>query len=358
MELALAARHVSLSVSVKEASGVSEARRLATKLAEALEFGEADVGRVAQVVTEAATNIVQHAERGELLLRSNSVEAQASLEILALDQGPGIANVAHAQRDGFSTSGSSGLGLGAIARLSTFFEISSARGKGTALLARICRAAPIRPMEPGPPGSSDSDKTPSGLEWGAVCVPKRDEKACGDAWAVMAGPGRTTVLIVDGLGHGLAASTAAQQALRAFREHAGEGPESNLKALHEALRQTRGAVAGVAEIDWRRREVRYAGAGNIAGMLGPLKGRASNLVSHNGTLGEKVAHFQEFTYTWPEHGLLVLWSDGLSGQWDLEPYPGLKRKDPSLIAGVLYRDFASRKDDVVVLVGREGGGPA
>ncbi len=319
---------------------MAEARRYALKLAEALQFSESDIGRVALVVTEAATNIVQHAGRGEILLRPFALDAPAGLEVLALDKGPGMANVAEALRDGFSTGGSSGQGLGAIARLSTCFEISSAPGKGTALLARI---GPVRPKRPAEPG----------LEWGAVCVPMRDEEVCGDAWAVTAGHARNTILIVDGLGHGLHAFDAANEALRTFWEHAKERPASILNALHQTLRATRGAVAGVAEIDWDTRELRWAGAGNIAGTLVPVEGKGSSLVSHSGTVGQNITRFQEFTHPWPDAGLLILHSDGLSSRWALEPYPGLSRKDPSLIAGVLYRDFASRQDDVVVLVGRE-----
>ena len=333
------ARHVSVSVPVEATSSVGEARRLAMNLAEALQFSQSDIGRVALVVTEAATNIVQHAGRGEILLHPLAFEAPASLEVLALDKGPGMANVAEALRDGFSTGGSSGVGLGTIARLSTCFEISSAPGKGTALFARMGPVQSKRPAER--------------LEWGVVCVPKLDEEVCGDAWSVMAGHGRNTVLIVDGLGHGLHAFDAAQEALRAFWEHPGERPESILNALHVALKTTRGAVAAVSEVDWEKREFRYAGAGNIAGTLVPTEGKPSNLVSHSGTLGQSVTRFQEFTYSWPDGGLLILHSDGLSSRWELEPYPGLTRKNPSLIAGVLYRDFASRQDDVVILVGRE-----
>ncbi len=319
---------------------MADERRFALKLAEALQFNESGSGRVALVVTEAATNIVQHAGRGEILLRPFAREAPASLEVLALDKGPGITNVAEALRDGFSTGGSSGHGLGAIARLSTCFEISSAPGKGTALLARIGRVKPKRPAKPG-------------LEWGVVCVPKRDEEVCGDAWAVTAGHVRNTILVVDGLGHGLQAFEAANEALRAFWQHAGERPASILNALHENLRATRGVVAGVAEIDWDARELRWAGAGNIAGTLVPVEGKASSLVSHSGTVGQNVTRCQEFTHRWPDEGLVIFHSDGLSRRWELESYPGLTRKDPSLIAGVLYRDFASRVDDVVVLVGRE-----
>ncbi len=340
MDLILPARHLSISIPIEESSGVAQARQFAAGLAKALQFNEADTGRVALIVTEAGTNIVQHAGRGEILLRPFALEAPASLEVLALDKGPGLANVAEAMRDGFSTGGSSGKGLGAIARIATFFDISSAPGKGTALLARIGRVKPKSPAEPG-------------LEWGVVCVPKLGEEVCGDAWAVTAGPVRNTVLIVDGLGHGPHAFDAANTALRAFRAHARERPESILHTLHASLRKTRGAVAGVAELDWGKRELRWAGAGNIAGNLVPVEGKASSLVSHSGTVGQTITRFKEYTHPWPAGGLLVLHSDGLSNRWTMDPYPGLTRKDPSLIAGVLYRDFANRRDDVVVLVGRE-----
>jgi anti-sigma regulatory factor (Ser/Thr protein kinase) len=340
MDVTLPADHVSISLPIEEKSGVGEARRRAMKLAEALQFSESDIGRVALVVTEAANNIVQYAGRGEILLRPIALKAPASLEILALDRGPAITNIGEALLDGYSTGGSAGLGLGAIARLSTYFEISSTVGKGTALLSRIGGTRPSEPMQPG-------------LEWGAVCVPKREEEVCGDAWAVATGHGRNAVVVVDGLGHGPLAFVAAKEGLLAFREHASERPESILQAMHQQLRATRGAVAAVAEIDWVRRELRYAGVGNIAGALEPVEGKASSLVSRAGIVGHSARHVREFTYPWWDHGLLILHSDGLSSHWALEPYPGLTRKDPSLIAGVLYRDFARRLDDVVVLVARE-----
>ena len=137
MGITLPAPHVSISIPIEEASGVAQARRIAIKLAEALHLNESEIGRVALVVTEAGTNIVQHAGRGEILLRRFARAEPASLEILALDKGPGMVNVAEAMRDGFSTGGSSGKGLGAIARLSTSYQITSTPGKGTALLARI-----------------------------------------------------------------------------------------------------------------------------------------------------------------------------------------------------------------------------
>ena len=77
------------------------------------------------------------------------------------------------------------------------------------------------------------------------------------------------------------------------------------------------------------------------------------MVSHNGTVGHEVRKIQEFVYQWPKGGILVMHSDGLGTQWRLDRYAGLAVKHPSLIAGVLYRDFNRGRDDVTVLVARE-----
>ena len=343
MGVTVPASHMSSSVSVLEMSGVGEARRFAIALAEAHGLSEQATGRVALIVTEAASNTVQHGGGGEILLRAWASGSPAGcIEVLALDRGPGMANVTACMRDGFSTGGSRGVGLGAIGRLSTTFDVFSVPGKGTALLA--CVGDRSTRSAPGP-----------GLEWGAVCVAKREEVVSGDAWAVQERPGVSTVLVVDGLGHGPPAFDAAQKALQTFEHDEETGPERLLRRLDVDLRGTRGAAIGVAELDWSSRTLRFAGVGNIAGTLLSPGARSRSLVSHNGTAGQTIERVQEFGCPWPEGGLLVVHSDGLSSQWELDAYPGLSPRAPSLIAGVLYRDFVRRRDDVVVIVARERG---
>ena len=124
-----------------------------------------------------------------------------------------------------------------------------------------------------------------------------------------------------------------------------------IEAAHTALRHTRGAAVAVAEVDISHQMVRFAGVGNIAGVI--LSSRGSrNMVSHNGTVGHRVRKIQEFTYPWPEGALLVIHSDGLATRWSFDRYPGLTSRHPSLIAGVLYRDYSRRRDDVTVVVAR------
>ena len=76
------------------------------------------------------------------------------------------------------------------------------------------------------------------------------------------------------------------------------------------------------------------------------------MVCLNGTLGHAMKAARPFSYDAPGDVILVLASDGLGTNWSLDAYPGLQQRHPSLIAGVLYRDFARGRDDVTVLVAK------
>ncbi|HEY5062382.1 MAG TPA: ATP-binding protein, partial [Gemmatimonadaceae bacterium] len=108
-------------------SQIGAARRSAVSLGNAHGLDAEAVGRLAIVVTEAATNILRHARRGTIVLRGLTAGATPAIEMLALDKGPGIPDVTRAMRDGYSTSGTAGVGLGAMQRLSQLFELHSQR---------------------------------------------------------------------------------------------------------------------------------------------------------------------------------------------------------------------------------------
>jgi hypothetical protein len=76
------------------------------------------------------------------------------------------------------------------------------------------------------------------------------------------------------------------------------------------------------------------------------------MVSYPGIVGHEVRKIQEFTYPWSQDMPLIMHSDGLATHWNLDQYPGLTARRPSLIAGVLYRDFARGRDDVTVVVAK------
>lgn len=311
---------------------------MAMAIAARLGFRETERGKVGIVVTEVANNLVQHTHGGTLLLRAIEHYPTVGIEILALDKGPGMVDVDECLHDGFSTAGTSGNGLGAIRRLSNVFDIYSIPNQGTALLAHIWAAPELHPHQVT-------------LEIGVVCLPKPGEDVSGDAWACQSDSHRILLLVADGLGHGPAAASASSEAVRTFQAHYDRSPYAIVEAAHAALKPTRGAALAIAEIDIEQHSVRFAGIGNISASIFSFT-EHHNLVSHNGTIGHELRKIQEFSYPWYPNGLLIMHSDGLGTQWRLDRYPSLSQKHPSLIAGVLYRDFNRERDDVTVLVAK------
>jgi anti-sigma regulatory factor (Ser/Thr protein kinase) len=326
--------HPQLRFEIHEGSQVFEARRGTGELAQRLGFTQLELGEVALAVTEAATNLVKHARHGELLVRALEHSSIAGLELLALDSGPGMHNVSQSLRDGVSTAGSPGTGLGALSRIADEFDIYSLPGKGTVLRLAMWRGK-------APP-------TPE-VEVGAVCQPKSGEEVSGDDWGLARRPRKYTFALADGLGHGPDAHKAARVAIETLHRHPGVSPATLLENIHAAARATRGAAVAVCELDQEQRLCRFAGVGNIAGTV-IVDTLVRHLVSHKGTVGHSVRKIQEFAVPWPQNAMLVMHSDGLSTQWDLEAYPGLSARHPSVIAAVLYRDFSRHRDDATVLV--------
>ena len=327
------------AIAVRDETQVAEARRAAANLAKRMGFGEEDAGRVAIVATELATNVIKHGSGGELLVGAYDDRSGTGIECLALDKGPGMADVQASLRDGHSTAGSAGTGLGAVVRGSHVLDIYSRPGSGTAILARLRQGRPSR-----------SGPSPEPVS-GAVNVPKAGEDASGDKWCVRAHATGFKLMVADGLGHGPAAAEAAHAAARVFLAERASAPAEILNRMHLALRPTRGAAVAVADVDTAAGNVAFAGVGNIAGVL-VADGAARRMVSHNGTVGHVARRVQEFAYPFKGPPLVVLCSDGLGTGWSLDAYPGLAHRHPALVAGVLYRDFNRGRDDVTVLVAR------
>jgi anti-sigma regulatory factor (Ser/Thr protein kinase) len=334
---------------VEDASGVGEPRRAATAIAQGLGFSESRAGQAALVVSELATNLAKHARRGEMLLRrirrDDADGDPDGLEILAVDAGPGLADVAASRRDGYSTTGTLGHGLGAIERLADFVEIYT-QPSGTVVLARLARErAPARVRQPP-------------YEIGAIQVSHPGEQICGDDWDWRLRDTRLSILMADGLGHGLPAHEAAREATAVYRRCHDEPPKQVLAQVHSALRGTRGAAVSMLAIDLENNLARYSGLGNITATVLPLSGGRQTLMSQNGTAGHTAPTIQEHAYPIPSKSMVILYSDGLGSQWDLAAYPGLRMRHPSIIAGVLYRDFSRRRDDVTVAVAKSREGTA
>lgn len=321
------------AIQVHDPTDAANARRRINSLAARLAYDETRTGQLAIVVTELAQNILRHGGGGEIIAQRDP-QIPSGVEILALDRGPGMADVQACLRDGFSTGGTSGNGLGAVCRLAREVAFHTAPSAGTAVLVRMGGAPDLRPAR----------------TTAALCVPKSGETVCGDGAAMVnRADGSVGIMLADGLGHGPQAAAASDQAVKLFQKQQDGTPTTVLAALHAGLRATRGAAVAVALINPDARQVVYSGIGNIAGFITDTGG-VRRMVSHSGTAGHTAGRLQDFRYPLYNRPVLAMYSDGLATSWSPESHPGLFTSDPLLIAGVLYRDHARGRDDASVVV--------
>jgi anti-sigma regulatory factor (Ser/Thr protein kinase) len=330
--------HLTQVLPIEDISQVGHARRTAQKLAEQAGFDEADSGRVALVTTELASNILKHAQSGELHVRvlpgdvsGDAASAVPGVEIIAIDRGKGF-DVQNCMADGFSSRGTQGIGLGSILRQAQVFDVHS-DARGSALLARFF-----------PRKSVVKD-----LRLGITQQSLHDDPACGDVWEVAVKGQQVAIMMIDGLGHGPEAEEAGMAGARAFIRNPFADPSVLLEDLHFDMRGSRGGAAALALFDGASGKLRFIGIGNIgATLIGEDKTRG--IPSHPGIVGLQYRKIPPIDYADCTGQLLIMFSDGLQSRWNLRDYPGLMYRHPAIIAAVLHRDYCRGRDDVTVLV--------
>lgn len=314
------------AVEVHEASQVGAARRLAARLSEFAELDELRAGHVALVVVELATNLVKHAQRGMLMMRVDRQAAAPAVDVLTVDHGPGM-DLEACFRDGYSTGGTGGTGLGAVRRIASEFDAYSGP-QGSVLFARLGTL-------PGPAR-------------GSVAIALQGEPVSGDAWQLLLHDAGWSAAVVDGLGHGEHAHAASQAVLGAHRDAAGD-PQRGLELAHERSRGMRGSACTMLAFDAAASQVVQAGVGNVS-MSHVGREGSRGVSSQNGTLGVASPRIQPNRLVVAVGDLLIVHTDGLTARWSLDRYPGLRVRHPQVIAGVLFRDASRQRDDATVLV--------
>ncbi|WP_034593387.1 SpoIIE family protein phosphatase [Hamadaea tsunoensis] len=313
-----------------EVTGAGGVRRAAVALGAEAGLSEQAQAGLAIVATELATNLARHAEGGVVLLRLVRSDEAYGVEMIGIDRGPGMADLAASTVDGHSTAGTLGIGLGAIQRQASELHAYSRVGKGTVLAATVWSA------------------TPAAAWYAGLRRPMDGETVCGDGYAARLVGERRQIMLCDGLGHGALAAIAADALVTAFHAAPAAGPQETLNFLHRKVTHTRGAVVGIADLDPVRGAARFAGIGNIGAVVCADSRRA--MVSLPGIVGHQARTIREFEYPLTPGALVVLHTDGLTDRWDLADYPGLSRQAPVVVAATLLRDAGKRRDDAAVLV--------
>lgn len=317
-------------VRVEDPSAAAACRGAALSLAARLEFPAARTDQLALAVTEAASNLHKHAGQGSMLLRVARGEGRPGIEMVTVDAGPGFRDPVAALRDGHSTSGTLGIGLGAIRRLADFCDVYSVPDRGTALIARFW---------PEPRAKA--------LPYAGLTRPITGETECGDSFGAAAADGLLTGVLCDGLGHGPLAASAAAEAVATVLEDPASEPAVLVERAHRRMAHTRGGALAVVQVAGPA--VRFAGLGNVTAVI--LTGATrKGMASVPGIAGHQARTIRQFEYTAAPDAAIILHSDGLSGRWEPAVLPGLNARDPLLIAAALLAQAGSGRDDAGVLV--------
>jgi anti-sigma regulatory factor (Ser/Thr protein kinase) len=317
---------------VEDASAVAACRNAVLALANRLRFPAARADQVALAVTEAASNLHTHARQGSLLLCVGRDAQTPGIELVTIDAGPGLADVRAAMRDGHSTAGTLGIGLGAIRRLADFSDLYSVPGHGTALAARFRAAPPAAGQE---------------ARWAGLLRPITGEVECGDGYGAVRDGDTVTAVLCDGLGHGPLAAAAAGEGVAAVLDEPAGAPAALLTRAHRRMSATRGGAMGIVQL--RDGVARFAGLGNIAASI-LADGTRKSMISVPGIVGHQARTIRQFEYGAPPGAAVVLHSDGISSRWEAAALPGVESKDPLLIAAVLLARAGIHRDDAGVLV--------
>ncbi|MBY0551153.1 MAG: SpoIIE family protein phosphatase [Candidatus Obscuribacterales bacterium] len=324
---------------ISEASAIYGTRTAICKAASQLGFDENSVSEIAIVVNELSTNLIKHCKTGGSIIMQSIVSKQVvRLDLVSISDPPGMRNPEHYLRDGASTASTLGTGLGAIQRLSDHFDLYSSVTGGTAIGASFQKR------------SSGTDTTD--FDVGGISLPKDGEIACGDQYSFVENLGKLSLLVVDGLGHGIEAAKAARRANEVFLQNRSNAPDELINSIHEQLHQTRGAAVAVAMIDRINGTCDFCGLGNIAGAIETGHHKQS-LLSVNGTAGYEARNIRVRRGTWASDSRLLMHSDGLCTNWSLENYKGIFAKSSLLAAALLVRDHRKKFDDCTVVVVKE-----
>jgi anti-sigma regulatory factor (Ser/Thr protein kinase) len=344
------------SMEVADDAQVGAARRAVHSFAKRAGFTERELAEIDIVVQEIGTNAVRYATGGGTIHFAAPLGAEPGLELIYWDKGPGIPDIEKAVRDGVTTGGSLGAGLGAIRRLMHEFDcystVAGPRPRGvSSSLRRTTHGTALLCRKWVEAARLEQHHASASRRYGAWSRPRPGEVDNGDAYFVRRRAGQTLLAVIDGLGHGHGAQEAARAALEVLSDWEGGGLEEIFQKTHDRLRSTRGAVMGACVVDTRRGAFYYAGVGNVEVRVfnSPEPIRP---ISANGTLGARMGRLRVWQSPWAEGATIVLASDGLSTSWDIGDYPGLLQKSPQLMAAALMRDYSRGSDDATVLVAR------
>lgn len=283
------------------------------------------------IVAEIVSNLVKHAGGGQVLAKIINDNGTLGIELISIDNGPGMTDVTRMVADGVSTTNTLGHGLGAMKRLADVFQVYSVKSWGTVILIRMFNKTPAKGFK---------------TEIRSVVVPKPGETESGDNFYSTVDKEHVKLFLGDGLGHGPDAAKAMHIAGQAFQECPYTDPVEIIRHLNTAVKRTRGLVGSVAVFELASKKWRICGVGNIITKV-HNPGNSKNYLAYNGIIGLNVPNTLNAQEIAHEDGqYIVMASDGLKSRWDTSKYTSIMRYDLSILCASLIKDFARLTDDM------------
>ena len=292
------------------------------------------------VASELVSNNVKHAAgRGMVQLWK---QPGGILDLLSLDYGPGIGNLANAETDGYSSVSTLGKGLGAIRRLSDESYIYTQqtdllhqkKWSGTVILARFYL-------------DKEHKESKSGFKYGLFSRSLSDERYNGDRVYLQRSGKLFRWLHLDGLGHGKDAQAATADLSAYLLNY--DSPDAVLELIDKQLVKTRGAVAVTGEIDLAKCNLRLSGIGDMSAHIYDQE-QIQHIAFPPGILGREHRSATELQFEFSRKCIIVTASDGIRRNWDVANFVGLFNQHPQLIAYTLGNIMGRISDDQSICV--------
>jgi anti-sigma regulatory factor (Ser/Thr protein kinase) len=269
------------------------------------------------MISELGTNIVKYAGRGVIRVALSHGSLGSDFDVWAEDKGPGIKDLDKAMQDNVSSSGTLGLGLPGVKRMSDNFWVRSDE-RGTLVFARKHLNRNDQRLSPL------SGRVQARASVNAIvhttCKQDADVKMCSGLRSYYGSPyngdsvfcerdnDRFVFALIDGSGHGKTAAEAAGIASQTLAENAYSKIPQILSALDTALVGTVGAAVGIFELNLKTRKGNFSGIGNIRASR--IKGNPWQGLSRDGILGHRLPTPREHPFEVSAGDRFLMCSDG------------------------------------------------
>lgn len=312
---------------INHPADVSRLRREVLAAARAVGMSEQEQEAMRIVASELGSNIIKHAGTGDAVVER--LPDKGEIKIVTRNPSDRL-DVDDVFKNGHSTTGTFGIGLGAVRRLCDSVDLSIENGEF------IVRAT-----------KRYAGDSPAFLETSVLSRPLPGFQENGDGYYIKIHPNFAVLAVIDGLGHGPAAEEATLRAVSVIASDDRAPLVDIVQHMHTLLRHTRGCVIGLARIA-PNRNMEYVGVGNIRAHIFS-SGKARSLLSYSGVVGGNMRTVRSMSYDIPSGGTLFIYSDGVK---HLSLEGRLLSHSVMELANNLFSENAKENDDATLVVAR------